>query len=93
MKCVKICVLVPKVSVVHNFQYFSLKVADTRIIYSVCAVIASRERPGLMALWLACRSMDHPEDHGRFPSGHLFFSVLFSSFKLLNAELLHTGNM
>ena len=40
--------------------------AETRMIYSGCTIIASCERPGLLAQRLACRSMD-PEYHGQFP--------------------------
>ena len=58
---------IPSFSLVTN-----MKEAEPRIIYSLCTIIASRERLGLLALWSAYRSMD-PEDQGLFPDGRLFF--------------------
>ena len=63
-----------------------MEVVESRIIYSSCTIIASRERPR----WppsLVVRVTMNPEDKGLFPGGHLFFSMRF------NAEFLHTSKM
>ena len=66
-----------------------MKEAETWIIYSSRMIIANRERPGLLAKWLAC----WPMNPRSIPLWAPIFQCVFSSFLAFNAELLHTSIM
>ena len=50
-------------------------------------IIASREQPGLLQVWLACRKMEQ-EDQGGFLCGLLFHIVFSSYFSILMMDYL-----